>query len=120
MFAQFRVRPHARLFQLDDLVVDLFERLLQRFDQLVDRGLPAFEVASCRFLKLFEVLPREIEKRLVVVAQRIGRQRFERVRQFLFRAREQLRQRGVLAAMRLASSSVSTLAISASTFVSRP
>ncbi len=89
LFAQFRVGPHARLFQLDDLVVDFFQRILQRFDQLVDRGLTSFEVSPGRLLELFEILPCEIEKRLVVVAKRVCRQRFERVGEFLFRVGKQ-------------------------------
>jgi len=89
LFAQLSIRRRARLFELADFVVDLFQRLLQRFYQLVDRALTLVEIPASCFLKLFEVLACEIEKRLVVVSERIGRERFECVGKFLFRVGEQ-------------------------------
>ena len=72
LLAQLGVRADAVLFELADLAVDFFERFFQRLDQVVDRVLTSFEFAFRGLLKRFEVLFREIEKRLVVVAQRVG------------------------------------------------
>src|SRR6185369_3767977 len=73
------VRANAVLFELADLAVDFLERFFQRLDQIVDRVLFAFEFALRVLLKRFEVLLREIEKRLVIVAECVGGERFERV-----------------------------------------
>ena len=72
LLAQLRIRADAVLFELADLAVDFFKRLFQRLDQVADRVLASLELAFRVLLKRFEVLFREIEKRLVVVAQRVG------------------------------------------------
>jgi hypothetical protein len=71
LLAQLRVRAGAILFELADLAVDFFERLLERLDHVADRALASLERLS-RLLKRFEILLREIEERLVVVSQSVG------------------------------------------------
>src|SRR5205814_5645209 len=90
LFAQFRVRSSARLFQLANFPVYFFERIFQRLDQLIDRLLSLVEFALGFGLKLFKRRPCEIEKFLIVVLERIPRERLEFLRKLFSHAFERL------------------------------
>ncbi len=84
LLTQLGIRARTRFFEFADLTVDLLERLLERLDQIADSALTPFEISFCVLLKRLEVLFREIEKRAVVVSERVRRQCFECIGEFLF------------------------------------
>ena len=67
------------------LAVDQAERLLQRLDQFLDRLVAPDHLDPRRLLELAERGPGELEERLVVPAQRVGRQRREGIAHAGFR-----------------------------------
>src|SRR6185436_17814091 len=89
LFAQLRVSTHTTLLELADLSVNFFKRVFEWLDHVADGRLPPLEFASGCLLKRFEVLFREIEERLVVAAQSVGRTRFECIGEFGFGVAEQ-------------------------------
>ena len=85
LFGQRRRAADAVLLDLLQLDVDFAERLLERLDEILDGFVPAVEVHSGRLLELGERRLRQIQERLVVPPERVGRQRRECLAQFLFR-----------------------------------
>ncbi len=91
----------ARLLQRADLLVHLVERGLHRSDQRVDRDLALLEVALGALLELRERGLGEVEERLVVASQRVGRKRLEAVLEGALRLGDELQLLGRLLALLL-------------------
>ncbi len=70
--------PDAVLFDFLKLAVDFRERLLERLHEIFDGLLTAVEIHPSRFLEFRQRGLCEIEKGLIVLAERVGGQRRER------------------------------------------
>ena len=79
LFGDRRLRADAVLLDLLELAVDQVERLLERLDEVLDGLLPAGQLDPRGLLELAERGPGQRQERLVVLAQRLGRQRREGV-----------------------------------------
>jgi hypothetical protein len=103
LFGQRGIGIDARLFQAADLLLELFQRGLDRRHQLADGLLALVEVAAspARRLLGFQRGAGEFEEALVVLRQRIGRNRLEGVGEAVARGRFQrglaLGEQGALA-----------------------
>ena len=73
-----RLRADAVLLDLLQGAVHTRQRFLQRCDQFFDRLVAAVEIGPRRLLELRERRPRQLEKRLIVLSQRVRRERRER------------------------------------------
>src|SRR5258706_1779067 len=62
LFAQFGISAGPRFFHLADLAVNFLEGLLERFDELIDRPLPKFQIALRVHLKPLQSGAGQIEK----------------------------------------------------------
>jgi hypothetical protein len=78
------MRADAIFLDLGELAVDLAQRLPQGVHELLDCLVTAVEVELCRLLELAKRRPGEIEKRLIVLPQRVGRERRKRIPKFDF------------------------------------
>ena len=89
LLVQPRVGARAFLLHLLELGVHLAQRVVERFDQAVDRSLAVVEIDHRLFLELAQRRLRQLQKRLVVGPQRLGRHRGKRLAQGLLRLLEQ-------------------------------
>jgi hypothetical protein len=72
-----------RFFQLANFGINSFERFLQRLDQFIDSFLLEVKIALRALLEFLQRYVRQFKKRLVVIFERIARQRLEFFRQLL-------------------------------------
>src|SRR5579872_3504587 len=72
-----------RLLQLDDLGVDLVERLADGLDKLADGLLALLQLTFGHLVHLGQRLVRELQEALVVLLQRVSAERGERLGDFL-------------------------------------
>ena len=73
------VLPAPLLLHITQLRIDLAERLGDRLHQRVDRLLAPRQLGGTQLALLAEPLLRQRQERLVVLPQRVGRQRLERI-----------------------------------------
>ncbi len=83
LLGQSRVSPGARGFQLLYLAVDLFERFADRPHQVGNGLLAQFQIAAGGFLGTFQGRLGQVQERLVVALQCLGRERLEGVGELL-------------------------------------